>query len=998
MLCALLTSAGMWAVSWTPSEVGAGTFYFYNVGADKYLCSGNNWGSRASLNEHPVMEVTLAVYETGFSISTNSIYEGRYLGSNGYLDNADVSAWTFEAVAGQTNTYKLKNGDNYLSWSGGTSTCASLGSDPGDAKAYWKLVTKENLVNDLKNNATDAAPLDATFYLKNSWFAKGNGITIGRNVLPKGWSGTNVTDYWGKNADDETTNYCVEQLSKTFDNYQSLTTVRNGKYKLKAKGFYRGSVVPYIYLTASSTEKCNLKPKAGSENSISDGATSIKNGTYNLDGTAGVIVTDGSLVVGVKSDENVDWTVFDDFSLSYYGNAVEVYSPAAFTSPSSAEAGTWYAFTVTNAGMYKITSSKAATIYYTQDESDDADDDVSNKTIAADNGFFYQGLSVGTFYFKTSDAGTITIEKSYDDGDDVTSLYITNPSFEDENPITSWACKYYTPAGPNREKSHAASDKTYYAAFWNSNPNVTNGIELYQSVKLPAGYWRLEFDAYNNGDNPNKWSKVQLYFGDDIKSSELDYKSPTNKWQTYSYEFEINTETTANLGVKFIPTTTTQIWENADNFRLTYLYSITPSTEKQSLLDEITKANGIYDSKSANIGTGVFQIPTAAGTTFTAAIATARGVYNNASATAGEVTAATTALATAEETFLSSVNAPDPEKRYGIIVATTGHAKEGEAMGIALGAITVNNPTGYSISTVNTTNQSVAFTQVSGNLYNISYETAAGTTYLTYGTTNGSAAGWSDSQIQATTEVEKKGQFKIVATSTANKFNIYNTITNSTIACQDAGNMYTQAGNADFSLTEAVSANMAVNGTAKWGTFCAPFAVEIPDGVSAYTCESAPGGVLELTSQSSPIPANTPVILNAEGGLTSTTFYGVKVPNESDDLITGGLLRGNVSTAAMDVPSDGSAYLLQRNNSKTGFYQVTGTGFKIGYNRCYMVQPTTSAREAFFFEDDNPTAINAIEAAEAKAKGLKDGKYLINGRIVMVNNGRAFGANGQILK
>lgn len=404
--------------------------------------------------------------------------------------------------------------------------------------------------------------------------------------------------------------------------------------------------------------------------------------------------------------------------------------------------------------------------------------------------------------------------------------------------------------------------------------------------------------------------------------------------------------------------------------------------------------------KSANEGTGVFQIPADAGTTLASAIATAQAVYDNASATVSQVADAVTAINTAKTTYEgTTLNAPDAEKRYCIIVATTGHAMEGQAFGIALGATSGNNPTGYTLSTVNTTNQSVAFIQVSGNRYNISFETAEGTTYLTYGTTNGSAAGWSDSQIQATTDATKKGEFEIIATSTAHKFNINNILTSSTIACQSGGNIYTEPGNADFTLDEAVSANMAVNSTAQWGTFCAPFAVEIPSGVTAYTCESASDGVLELTTQDSPIPANTPVILNAESGLVSTTFYGVKVANESDDLITGGMLRGNVGTATKDVPDDGSAYLLQRNNNKTGFYQVTGTGYKIGYNRCYLVDSgVITAREAFFFEDEGETAISEIEAVEAKAQGLKDGKYLINGRIVVVNNGKAFGANGQILK
>ena len=32
LLCALLTSVGMWAQGWTASEVGVGDYYLYNTG------------------------------------------------------------------------------------------------------------------------------------------------------------------------------------------------------------------------------------------------------------------------------------------------------------------------------------------------------------------------------------------------------------------------------------------------------------------------------------------------------------------------------------------------------------------------------------------------------------------------------------------------------------------------------------------------------------------------------------------------------------------------------------------------------------------------------------------------------------------------------------------------------------------------------------------------------------------------------------------------------
>ena len=193
---------------------------------------------------------------------------------------------------------------------------------------------------------------------------------------------------------------------------------------------------------------------------------------------------------------------------------------------------------------------------------------------------------------------------------------------------------------------------------------------------------------------------------------------------------------------------------------------------------------------------------------------------------------------------------------------------------------------------------------------------------------------------------------------------------------------------------------MAVNATAKWGTFCAPFAVIIPDGVDAYTCADATNGVLNLVEVTTTIPANTPVILNAESGLASTTFYGKKVDNESDDLIAGGLLRGNVSNSAKDIDYTGNEYLLQRKNDKTGFYKMNNENtYKVGYNRCYLVMDSNqggNAREVFFFEDD-ATAISALEAAKAETGALKDGKYLIGNKVVIVKNGVKYGASGQKL-
>ena len=241
--------------------------------------------------------------------------------------------------------------------------------------------------------------------------------------------------------------------------------------------------------------------------------------------------------------------------------------------------------------------------------------------------------------------------------------------------------------------------------------------------------------------------------------------------------------------------TVTEIMEAAANLytlRDAFLDAVEAFNE---LATEIAAANVV---KTTNVGEGVFQIPSSAVTTLNTAISTAQGVYDNSSVTSSEVSTAISDLQAAETTFKATVNAPAAGTKYYIKVATPEHAKLNNAWLLAAGDVTNNNPTGYTIKANNAPaayfSQAYTFTQVSGNSYKISIDLDGTTVYLTNGTNNGSAADWKASQIQGTTDSEKAMAFKIVASSTAGAFNIYNTETNSTIACQSGGNIYTEAG------------------------------------------------------------------------------------------------------------------------------------------------------------------------------------------------------------
>ena len=299
--------------------------------------------------------------------------------------------------------------------------------------------------------------------------------------------------------------------------------------------------------------------------------------------------------------------------------------------------------------------------------------------------------------------------------------------------------------------------------------------------------------------------------------------------------------------------------------------------------------------------------------------------------------------------------------------------------------------------------QACVFTPVAGkvNTYYISTERTEGTVYWTYGSLNDSKVNWKEYQIQATEDAEKKGEFKIAATTTANVFNIVNTTSvGGTIACQAGGSLYTEAGNADFTIAEASKAtpNLTIVANVNWATFMSPFAVSLDelDEVSAYKITGVEGDAFTTEEVTTTIPANTPVLLyrkTTESNYSpDLTGWGTAAAETYDE----GLLTGFYTKTA--VTANANHYLLQKNNDVVAFYHVATEGLYIGAYRAYLTNNSNNARPAFFFpEDGDFTGINAVEAVEANDGALKDGKYLIGNKIVLVKNGVKFGANGQKL-
>lgn len=198
----------------------------------------------------------------------------------------------------------------------------------------------------------------------------------------------------------------------------------------------------------------------------------------------------------------------------------------------------------------------------------------------------------------------------------------------------------------------------------------------------------------------------------------------------------------------------------------------------------------------------------------------------------------------------------------------------------------------------------------------------------------------------------------------------------------------------NFTLTYLgnASANLKVN-DGKLGTFIAPFDITLPENVKAYSATSDEEKVTltKIAEGGETLAAGTPVIIYGDGVSVNETFYGDATVSGNK---TVGALTGILDNSNKTVPVN--SYVLQTQDDTQAFYKLASAATG-ALNRCYVTAESgvTTARLAISIDEE--TAINAIEAAETEAGVLKDGKFLIGGKIVVVKNGVKYSVNGQKL-
>lgn len=319
------------------SELGEGDFLLKNVATGKYLCPGNNWGTRASLSQQGML-VTLAKSGDGYTISTKPYYgSNRYVTDNGYLDTVSPTTWTISLAENSTDSYIISSNNKHLAWDG-SSTIVNVVDPTSNSNEQWQIIKVTT------DGASVDKPVEMSYLIKNA-----TGDQCGDNLKSwfNPWTFVNAGGAGGQ-IDDSNRN--MEIFNNTGSAIQTITGLPNGKYKLTCKGYYRaGDNDPAIKAHKNGTEEINAyfvaNDKKVALHSIFDAAG--KNDAGSIDTEWGkipnwskeaakyfedkqdlytntisdVVVTDGTIKFGITKDKTItnDWAIFDDFHLYYLG-------------------------------------------------------------------------------------------------------------------------------------------------------------------------------------------------------------------------------------------------------------------------------------------------------------------------------------------------------------------------------------------------------------------------------------------------------------------------------------------------------------------------------------------------------------------------------------------------------------------------------------------------------------------------------------------------------
>ena len=177
-----------------------------------------------------------------------------------------------------------------------------------------------------------------------------------------------------------------------------------------------------------------------------------------------------------------------------------------------------------------------------------------------------------------------------------------------------------------------------------------------------------------------------------------------------------------------------------------------------------------------------------------------------------------------------------------------------------------------------------------------------------------------------------------------------------------------------------------------WATFSSNYKLDFTgvSGLEAYAVTGHEGNVITKSDALGVVAAGQGVLLKGTEG-SSSTFYNI--PVSTGDAYDGTNLMVAGTGASVSAEGGKTKYVLGVSaGDEAEFQKIVSTAATVAKGKAYLQFNEEILARSMRFSGDNITAVENVEAAaEAKAK---EGKFIENGKLVIVKNGVKFNAAG----
>lgn len=797
----------------------------------------------------------------------------------------------------------------------------------------------------------------------SGWHGNANGAAV--KYMNDGFS---LTDFdaalyvntWSTEGSNDGSNFVVPFYEYWIDNKLSLgektwtgslAGLENGLYKVSAWVRVRAKDETAATDATGITINVNGGEAVDATEGTQVGESQFQLATYEAEG----LVKDGELKfnVNIAADNNISWLSFKNVN---YTKVRDLKPEEAAVVPTAIALKNGEE-TVTEIALDATTSTATLTPVYTPANASEGFIawSTSNADVATVTNGVVTAVSTGTATITATStlneavSGSVTVTVSFPETAVVTeeiiidgsakstvtygANLIKNGSFEYPNAYYGWTYGTGSTTPITSEKfdiitESAADGNQYLQAKVNEGGAAAGSLNTSWEIEAGKTY------VFGYKIKANSAATANAYIGTSLnnkigqENADAKFAAPTygKDWTEVKYKF------TNSDNYKYLVFNARWLGDKK-SFDGFYLCEVTSET----VVGNVEYATAAIPT--ANIGTGAFQYVQAD----IDAIGADKLVQDEA--TVEQVEAAYNALKAL------NVNEPADGQLFNVVLTYGGWDYDQKAMTyIANGRKDAGL---YNIQYKEAANQNLAqaftFTKVEGNNYKMSQIDADGNVrYISTGT----PWGGNTTQIRTTTNADDAMLVTVIPTKEEGKWNLWNIAGNNYIGSQDAG-VYTVNSHIDFNIIETAKPEIAINTTAAgWGTVMLPFATELPEGVKAYTCAAVEGSKLTLTEVEK-LEANKPYLIEGAWNATVTGDAQGTALNYTEGIFTG---------VYSDTKAPADSYVLLNKNNKLGFYKVVAEKEPtVTANHAYLTV-ASNARDAFFFDEDETTGIDAIKA------------------------------------